>query len=127
MWVQNRKREGEYHRAIEKGVVVEDAVVGHKRYANLAKFLDMPYSLGNIMFGKQATHEAHRGALGQSLEEQCFQKQQTLILLNGSTGALEVRIVRREWLRGRTRPNLTKVRGWMMGCGRTTSSSPGTQ
>jgi len=43
---------------------VEDGVVGHKRYGNPARFLEMAYSLGNIVSRKQATHEAHRGALG---------------------------------------------------------------
>ena len=42
-------------------------MVGQKKYANLTRFLDMPYIPGNIMSGKQATHEADRGALGQSL------------------------------------------------------------
>ena len=57
---------------------MEDGMVGHDREANLAKFLDMPYSIGNIVSGKQATHEAHRGVVGQSLEGRCSQKQQTL-------------------------------------------------
>ena len=39
-----------------------------------------------------------------------------LLLLNGSKGVLEVGIVRRGWLRGRTRSCLTRIRGWMMGC-----------
>ena len=45
-------------------------MVSRGRYVNLARSLDMPYSLGNIVYRKQATHEAHRGALGQSPEEQ---------------------------------------------------------
>ena len=40
-----------------------------------------------------------------------------LLLLNGSKGVLEVSIVRRGWLRGRTRACWTRMRGWMMGCG----------
>jgi len=56
----------------------EDGVVGHRRYANLTRTLDMPYSCGNIGSRKQATHDTHRGALGQSPEEQRSQKQQTL-------------------------------------------------
>jgi len=40
-----------------------------------------------------------------------------LLLLNGSKGVLEVGIVRRGWLRGRTKSCLTRMRGWMMGCG----------
>ena len=39
-----------------------------------------------------------------------------LLLLNGSKGALEVGIVKRGWLRGRTRSYLTRIRGSMMGC-----------
>jgi len=58
--------------------VEEDGVVVHWRYANLSRSLDMPYSLGSIGSGKQATHEAHWDALGQSLEEWCSRKQQTL-------------------------------------------------
>jgi len=53
-------------------------VVGHRRYANLAMSLDMPYSLENIGSRKQVTHEAHRGALGQSFKEWWSQKQQAL-------------------------------------------------
>ena len=81
MWAHNIKREGG-HRAIKKWVVVEDGVIVHRRYVNLTRFLDMfldmLYSLENTVFGKQATHEAHRGALGQSPEEWRSQKQQTL-------------------------------------------------
>ena len=73
-----QEKEWEQHRVLKKGVVVEDGVIGHRRYANLARSLDVPYSLGNIMSGKQATHEAHRGALGQSPKQQRSQKQQTL-------------------------------------------------
>ena len=40
-----------------------------------------------------------------------------LLLLNGSKGVLEARIVQRGWLRGRTRSDLTRLRGWMIGCG----------
>jgi len=47
----------------------EDRVVVHRRYVNLARSLDMPYSLGNIGSEKQATYEAHRGAVGQSPKE----------------------------------------------------------
>ena len=53
-------------------------MVGHRRYANLARSLDMPYGLGNIRSEKQATHESHHGVLGQSSEERRYQKQQTL-------------------------------------------------
>jgi len=74
MWVHNRKREGGLHRAFRKGAVVEDGVVSHKRYANLVRFLHMPYSLRNIVSRKQATHEAHHGALGQSPKERRSQK-----------------------------------------------------
>jgi len=38
-----------------------------------------------------------------------------LLPLNGSKGVLEVSIVRRGWLRGRTRSDLIRMRGWMMG------------
>jgi len=38
----------------------------------------MPYSPRNTLSGKQAAHETHRGALGQSLEEWRSQKQQIL-------------------------------------------------
>jgi len=73
-------------------------VVGRRRYANLARSLDMPYSLGNIVFGKQVTHEAHHGALRQSPKERRSQKQQmvrgNLLILNEPKGVLEVRIVR---------------------------------
>ena len=54
----------------------KDEMVGHKRYANPARSLNMPYSLGNIEFGWQSSHEAHRGALGQSPEERRSSKQQ---------------------------------------------------
>ena len=37
-----------------------------------------------------------------------------LLLLNGPKGVLEVRIVRRDWLRRRTRSSLTKMSGWIM-------------
>ena len=53
-------------------------MVGHKKYANLARSLDMLYSLENIASMKEATHEPHHGALGQSLEERRSQKQQIL-------------------------------------------------
>jgi len=43
---------------------VEDMVVGHKRYVNPSKSLDMPCSHGNTVSGQQASHEAHHGALG---------------------------------------------------------------
>jgi len=43
--------------------VEEDGVVGHRRYVNLARSLDMPYSLGNIVSTEQATHKDHHGAL----------------------------------------------------------------
>ena len=56
----------------------EDGVVVHMRYANLARPLDMPYILGNIGSGKEATDKAHRGALGQGPKEQRSLKQQTL-------------------------------------------------
>ena len=61
-------------------------MVGHMRYTNLVKSLDMLDSLVNIVSGKQATHEAHRGALGQSLNEQRSQKQQ---MLKGKHAPLE--------------------------------------
>jgi len=87
-------------------------VVGHWRYANLIGSPDMPYSLENIVFGKQATHEAHRGALGQSLEERRFQKQQTLgenlPFLNGPKGILNIRLFRWGCLRGKIRSSLTR-------------------
>ena len=51
-------------------------MVVHRRYANLARSLDMPYSLGNIGSRKQASHKG--GALGQSPEERRSLKQQTL-------------------------------------------------
>ena len=37
-----------------------------------------------------------------------------LLLLNGPKGVLEVRIVRWRWARGRTRPCLTRSRGWLL-------------
>jgi len=40
--------------------------------------------------------------------------EENLLLLNGSKGVLEVRIVRRDWLRRRTRSSLTKMSGWIM-------------
>jgi len=48
---------------------VEDKVVGHKRYANPAWSLDMPYSPRNTVSGQKASHKAHRGTLGQSPKE----------------------------------------------------------
>ena len=59
-------------------MVEEDGVVDHKRYVNPARTLDMPFSPENIGSGWQASHETHRGALGQSLEEQRSQNQQML-------------------------------------------------
>jgi len=53
-------------------------VIVHRRYANLARSLDMLYSLENIGSKKQATHEAHRDALGYSPEEWPSLKQQKL-------------------------------------------------
>jgi len=53
-------------------------VVRHRRYGNLARSLDMPYSLENIVSGKQATCEGDRGTLGQRHKERCSQKRQTL-------------------------------------------------
>jgi len=85
MWAHNKKGRG-VAQSNQKGVVVEDGVVGHRRYANLTRSLDMPYSLENIVSGKQATHEAHRGALGQSPKEQPSQKQQ---MLGGKIAHLE--------------------------------------
>ena len=41
-------------------------MIAHRRYVNLARSLNMPYSLENIGFGKQVTHETHHGALAQS-------------------------------------------------------------
>jgi len=49
---------------IRKKMVVEDGVVVHRRYVNPASSLDMPYSLGNIVPRKQATHKAHYATLG---------------------------------------------------------------
>jgi len=57
---------------------VENRVVGHRRYANLARLLNMPCSPGNIMHGKQATQKAHRDTLRQSPKELHAQKQQIL-------------------------------------------------
>jgi len=61
-------------------------VIGHKRYTNLSRPQDMPYSPGNIESGKQASHEVHRGALGQCPEERCSHKQQ---MLEGKLAKLE--------------------------------------
>jgi len=66
---------------------VQDGVVSHKRYAYLTRSLDMPYSLTDIVSRKQATHEAHRGALGQSPEERRSQKQH---MLRGKLAPLEL-------------------------------------
>ena len=100
---------------------MKDRVIGHKRYANPSRSLDMSYSPRNIVSGLQASHEAHRRALGQSPEKRCSQKQQcsegNLLMLNGSKGVLEVSIVSRGWLRRRTRSGLTRMRGWIMGYG----------
>jgi len=95
--------------------VEEDGVVVHWRYVNLSRSLNMHYSLGSIGFGKQATHEAHWGALGQSLEEWCSQKQQSLggklAPLEWPKGVFEVRIVRWRWLSRITKSCLTRSRG----------------
>ena len=89
MWGHhNKKGRGGVEIKIREKKVEEDGVVVHRRYANLTRFLDMSYSLGNIVSGKQVTHEAHRSALGQSLEEQHFQKQQ----------ALEGKLAHLEWI-----------------------------
>ena len=53
-------------------------MVVHRRYVSLARSLDMHYSLENTGSRKQAAHEDHCGALGQSPEELRSQKQQTL-------------------------------------------------
>ena len=69
MWVHhNKKGRGVAEIKIKEEEVEEDGVVVHKRYANLSRSLDMPYSLGNIGSRKQATHKAHHGALRQSPE-----------------------------------------------------------
>ena len=66
MWaLHNTKGRGVAGIKIKEEEVEEDGVVVHRRYVNLDKSLDMPYSLGNIGSEKQATHKAHRGALGQ--------------------------------------------------------------
>ena len=74
MWAHHNKK----GRGVAKNKIrEEDEVAIHRRYANLARCLDM-LSLRNIGFGNQATHETHRGALGQSPEERCSLKKQTL-------------------------------------------------
>jgi len=96
-------------------VVVEDEVVGHKRYANLARPLDMPIILEILCLeNKQPTKlivtlldkVPKSGALRSN---KCSEG--NLLILNGSKGVLGIRIVRREWLRGRTRSDLTRLRG----------------
>jgi len=62
--LHNKKGSGVAEIKIREEEVKEDEMVVSRRYANLARSLDMPYSLGNIGLGKQATHEAHRSALG---------------------------------------------------------------
>jgi len=42
------KGKGDYQKVIRKEVSEEDGVVGHKRYVNLARFLNKPYNPGNI-------------------------------------------------------------------------------
>ena len=69
---------------------MEDGVVGHKRYANPAMSLDMPYSPRNTVFGQQASHKAHCGDLGQSPEGRRPQRQQ---ILEGKLAPLE-------WIQG---------------------------
>jgi len=100
---------------------VEDGVVGHERYANPIWSLDRPYSPRNIVSGKQASYEAHRGLLDNVSKSSALRSnkcsKENLLLLNESEGVSEVNIVRRGWLRGGIRSNLTRIRGRMMGCG----------
>jgi len=80
----------------------------------------MPYSLENNVSRKQATHEAHRALLDKVLKSEGLISNKcsegNLLLLNGSKGVLNVIIVKMRWLRGTTRSDLTRVRGWIMGC-----------
>jgi len=48
----NKKGRGVAENKIREEEVEEDGVVVHRRYANLTRSLDMPYSLGNIGYGK---------------------------------------------------------------------------
>jgi len=74
-----------------------DGVVVHMIYVNLARSLDMLYSLGNIGSEKQAIHETPRGALGQSPEERhslmLQRREGNLLLFNGPKGVLNILIV----------------------------------
>ena len=79
MWAHhNKNRRGAVEIKIREEEVEEDGMVVHRRYVNLTRSLDIPYSLGNIGPWKQATHAAHRGTLGQSPKELHSQKQQML-------------------------------------------------
>ena len=79
MWSHhNKKGRGVAEIKIREEEVEEDGVVVHRRYANLARSLDMPYSLRNIRPGRQATHEARCGAFEQSPKEQRSKKLQKL-------------------------------------------------
>jgi len=100
---------------------VEDGVVGHRRYANFTRSLDMPYILEILGLGSKQPMNLIVALLdkvpksGSLRSNQCSEG--NLLLLNGPKGVLNNRIVRRGWLRGRTRSSLTRVRGWMIGCG----------
>ena len=78
MWAHNKKEKGSSRKQDQRGGGGGGWVVGHRRYASLARSLDISYSLENIGFGKRATQKAHRGTLGQSPEERRSLKQQTL-------------------------------------------------
>jgi len=73
MWAHHNKKErGVVENKIREEEVEEDGVVVHRRYANPARSLDMPYSLENIRSGKKATYEAHHGTFRQSPEKRAL-------------------------------------------------------
>ena len=107
-------------KAIKKKVGEEDAVVGHKTYANPARSLDMAYHPGNTVSGSKHSTKLIVALLDKVSKSSILRGNKcskgNLLLLNGSKDVLDVSIVKRGWLRGRTRSYLTRRRGWMIGC-----------
>jgi len=93
----------------------EDGVVGHKRYANLAKSLNKPIMLEVLSLGSKHPKELVMALLDKVMKSGILRSnicsKGYLLLLDGPKGGLEVGMVSRGWLGGRIRSGLTRIRG----------------
>jgi len=94
-------------------------VVCHKRYVNPVRSLDIPIVVKILSLGSKRPTKLIVVLLDKVLKSGALRSNKcskgNLLLLTGSKGVLEVVIVRKGWLRGRTRFCFTRMRGQMMG------------